>query len=255
MLAVTGANGHIGNTLVRKLLSRGENVQVLIHSNNRHALDGLEVEKLEPPMGMVIDESLPFEPYRTIGDYGRTKARASLEVLKGVKQGLDAVIVCPTAVVGPYDFKPSRMGQFLIDFVKRKLIAYIDGAFDFVDVRDVAMGHILVCEKGHIGETYILSGERITFKELMVILKDISGVEAPRLKVPIPLAMTAAIFNAMFYGIINKEPRFNKYSIRTLLSNPFISITKANSVLGYSPRPIRESLKDTIEWFKENNRI
>ena len=84
----------------------------LIHSKNKHALDGLEVEKLELPPGVVIDESLPFEPYRTIRDYGRTKARASLEVLKGVKQGLDAVIVCPTAVVGPYDFKPSRMGQF-----------------------------------------------------------------------------------------------------------------------------------------------
>ncbi len=325
MLAVTGANGHIGNTLVRKLLSRGENVRVLIHSNNRHALDGLEVEKvvgdvldfdslikafkgcdivfhiaglisilqgtsdllyqtnvigtknvvnaclklgiqrliytssihaiLEPPPGMVIDETFPFEPYRTIGDYGRTKARASLEVLKGVKQGLDAVIVCPTAVVGPYDFKPSRMGQFLIDFVKRKLIAYIDGAFDFVDVRDVAMGHILACEKGHIGETYILSGERIAFKELMVILEDISGVEAPRLKVPIPLAMTAAIFNTMFYGIINKEPRFNKYSIRTLLSNSFISSKKAKSALGYSHRPIRKSFEDAIQWFKENNRI
>ena len=325
MFAVTGATGHIGNTLVRELLRRGEKVRVLLHSKNTQSIDGLEVEKvkcdvrdfsslvkvfkgsdivfhiagtisllhghrelihqvnvigtqnvvnaclelgikrlvytssihaiLEPPPGVVIDETLPFDPYQALGDYGSSKTKAYLEVLKGVGRGLDAVIVFPTGLVGPYDFKPSRMGQFLLDFAKKKLIASIDGAYDFVDVRDVALGHILACEKGRVGEGYILSGERITIKELIVLFEEVTGVRAPRFKIPITLAKILTLFTPLYYNITGREPRLTRYAILTLISNSFISNKKARCELGYSPRPIRESIKDAFEWFKENDRL
>lgn len=326
MIVVTGATGHIGNVLVRELLSRGEKVRVLISpSKNTAPLDGLEVEMVEgdvckldslipafkgsdvvyhlaglisilpgkskllhqvnvtgtqnviaacrqtgvrrlvytssiraivePPHGTAIDETMPFDPARVMGEYDRSKAQATLEVLKAVEQGLDAVIVCPTGVMGPYDFKPSEMGQLLIDFSKKKLAAYIDGAGDFVDVRDMATGHIIACEKGRTGESYILSGERLTIAELMLLFEEITGVKAPRLKMPIWLAKTIAIFTPLYYNLTKTKPRFTSYSISTLNSNSVVSMTKAHHELDYSPRPIRESIADTSRWFKENGRL
>lgn len=325
MVVVTGATGHLGNTLVRELLKKGKEVRVLLHSEYTEPLDGLEVEKvtgdvrdfnslvkafkgsdivfhiagaisllrghrellyqvnvvgtqnvvnaclklgikrlvytgtihalLEPPLGVVIDETLPFDQFLNIGWYGRTKARACFEVLKGVKQGLNSVIVLPTGFVGPYDFKPSRMGQFFIDFIKKKTIAYIDGAYDFVGIRDVAAGHILACEKGVVGESYILSGERITVKDLLVILEEVTGEKAPRLKIPISLARISTLFHPLYYNIKNKELRFSAYTLRTLVSNSFISYKKARSELSYSPRPIKQSIEDAIQWFRDNKRL
>jgi len=178
-----------------------------------------------------------------------------LEVLKALKQGLDAIVVCPTGVIGPYDFKPSDMGQLFIDFVKKKLKTYIDGAYDFVDVRDVAIGHILACEKGRTGESYILSGEQITITDLMLTIEEITGVRPPRFKMPIWLAKIIATFTPLYYSLTNTKPRFTSYSIRTLTSNSMISHAKSHRELGYSPRPIRESIADTIQWLKENGRL
>jgi len=326
MVVVTGATGHIGNVLVRELLSRSKNVRVVIPSSeDTSPLDGLKVEMVEgdvrqidsliqafkgadvvyhlagiisilpgksellyqvnvagtrnvveaclrtgvrrlvytssihaitePPHGTVIDETLPFDPDRAIGEYDSSKAQATLEVLQGVKQGLDAVIVCPTGVIGPYDYKLSEMGQLFIDFVKKKLKVYIDGAYDYVDVRDVAIGHILVCEKGRTGESYILSGERITTEDLMLMIEEITGVRPPHFKMPIWLAKIIATFTPLYYSWTKTKPRFTKYSIRTLTSNSMISCEKARRELGYSPRPTRESIVDAIKWFRENGKL
>lgn len=326
MVVVTGATGHIGNVLVRELLSRSKNVRVVIPpSEDTSPLDGLKVEMVEgdvrqidslmrafkgadvvyhlagiisilpgksellyqvnvagtrnvveaclragvrrlvytssihaiaePPHGTVIDETFPFDPDRAIGEYDSSKAQATLEVLQGVKQGLDAVIVCPTGVIGPYDYKLSEMGQLFIDFVKKKLKVYIDGAYDYVDVRDVAIGHILACEKGRTGESYILSGERITTEDLMLMIEEITGVRPPHFKMPIWLAKIIATFTPLYYSLTKTKPRFTKYSIRTLTSNSTISCEKARRELGYSPRPTRESIVDAIKWFRENGKL
>jgi len=91
-------------------------------------------------------------------------------------------------VIGPYDYRVSEMGRLIIDFVKGKLKTYVDGAYDFVDVRDVATGHILACEKGRSGESYILSGKQVTLSELLLMLEEISGVKAPSFRIPVWLA-------------------------------------------------------------------
>ncbi|MBN1485985.1 MAG: NAD-dependent epimerase/dehydratase family protein, partial [Chloroflexia bacterium] len=112
-------------------------VQACLHCGVRRLVYVASIHALvEPPHGTVIDERMPFDPRRIATEYGRSKARASLEVLRGVEQGLDAVIACPSGIVGPHDFMPSVVGKLLIDAAQRRLPAYVRGGYDFVDVRD-----------------------------------------------------------------------------------------------------------------------
>lgn len=227
---------------------RKSGVRRLVYTSSSHAFAA-------PPRGTVIDETLPLEPDRSMGEYDKSKSQATLDVLRAVAQGLDAVIVHPSGVIGPYDFKVSEMGQLLIDFVRRRLMAYVEGAYDFVDVRDVAVGHILACEKGRSGESYILSGERITVHDLMKMLEEVTGVRAPCTKMPIGLAQIAAIFAPLYHRLTRTKPLFTRYSLHTLTRDCLASQEKSRSELGYSPRPIRESVQDTIRWFEESGRL
>jgi len=220
-------------------------VRRLVYTSSIHALK-------EPPMGTVIDEDMPFDPHSSRGEYDRSKALASLEVGKAAKDGLDSIIVCPTGVMGPYDFRISSITQTFIDFARGGMSLTLDGAYDFVDVRDVAAGHIQAAEKGRTGENYLLSGQRTTMDEMMSILEEVSGAPKPRFKVPAWLVKTAGLFTPIYYRLANKAPRFTTYSISTLQSNSFISHKKASRELGYSPRPIEESIKDTFKWLREN---
>jgi len=220
-------------------------VKRLVYTSSIHALK-------ETPVGTVIDENMPFEPNSNRGEYDRSKALASLEVVKAAKNGLDSVVVCPTGVLGPYDFRISAITQTFIDFAGSKMKITINGAYDFVDVRDVAVGHILAAEKGKTGQYYILSGERVTMDEMMSMLSEVSGVQPPKYKVPTWLAKTAGIFTPVYYKLANKTPRFTIYSINTLQSNSYISSEKASKELGYNSRPVRKSIEDTFDWFREN---
>jgi dihydroflavonol-4-reductase len=219
----------------------------LVYTSSIHALK-------EPPQGIVITESQPFEPDAVPAGYARTKARASLAVLQAVKKGLDAVIVCPTGVIGPYDYKISEMGTLVRNYLSRKLKVCIDGAYDFVDVRDVATGMILAGDKGRTGERYILSGEQITVSQLLSTLERITGIRAPKLKVPCWLAKGVGILATPYYLLSRSKPLFTAYSIDVLLSNSLVSSAKARHELGYSPRSIRESIFDTVVWLKEETK-
>jgi dihydroflavonol-4-reductase len=223
-------------------------IKRLIYTSSIHAFK--EVENVS-----IIDESQPFDPFSPMGEYNRTKAMASLAVKEAVREGLDAVIVCPTGVMGPYDFKISNMGSLFIEYCNKRQKIIIDGAYDFVDVRDVAVGHILAAEKGETGETYILSGQRLTIAELMSILEDLTGIPAPKYKLPLWLAYAVAFITPVYYKLSRSKPVFTIYSIKTVRSNSFISHRKASEELGFSPRPIRETIEDNIKWFKENNYI
>ncbi|MBM3707743.1 MAG: SDR family oxidoreductase [Actinobacteria bacterium] len=223
-------------------------VKKLIYTSSIHALK-------EPPDGIIIDETMPFDPESPRGIYDRSKALASIEVLKAAKEGLDAVIVCPTAVIGPYDFKISYLGQLFIDYCNRKLNIIVEGAYDFVDVRDVVSGHILAADKGRPGDYYILSGQKVTLDKLMKILEEITGIPQPKYKLPLWFAKTIAAIMPAYYKLSNTKPRFTLYSINTIQSNSNISHKKAESELGYKARSVEASIKDTIEWFKINKLI
>lgn len=221
---------------------RQAGVKRLVYTSSIHAL-------MRPPLGVTIDESLPFDPHNPAGEYDRTKAEASLEVLKAVNEGLDAVIVCPTGVIGPYDYLQSEMGTLILDWMTLPVSLLVDGTFDFVDVRDVARGQILACEKGATGSRYILSGERISLEELFDFVRQMTLTRTIRVKVPFPLARFAAIFAPIYYRMTKAKPKFTSYSLETVISNSVISNRKAIDELGYQPRSLRETVVDTVQWW------
>jgi len=214
----------------------------LVYTSSIHALQRV-------PHGVMIDESIPFDTVHAISSYDSSKASASLEVLNAVHQGMDAVIVCPTGVIGPYDFRRSEMGQLILDCVEQKPMLYVDGAYDFVDVRDVAEGLILASQKGRCGESYILSGERIEVLDVIRIVQEVLDKRLFSLKIPLNLARLVANIMPLYYRLTHVKPRFTSYSLATITSNSFISHAKARLELGYHPRPLRESLGDTVSWF------
>jgi dihydroflavonol-4-reductase len=226
---------------------RAAGVQRLLYTSSIHAIR-------REPTG-IIDEHIPFDPNNPVGEYDRSKAEASLAVLDAVRDGLNAVIVCPTGVIGPNDFRRSEMGETLLDLTKRKLHVLINGFYDFVDVRDVARGMVLACERGRTGETYILSGERLSLPNMLEIIQNLTHVRAPRINVPIPLARFAANFTPLYYRLTRAKPRLTPYSIETVMSNSHISSLKAQRELGYAPRSLSESIADTIRWWRESGRL
>ena len=226
------------------VLACGEcGVARMVYVSSAHAL-------VEPPHGTAITEAAGSAPSKIVGPYAQSKARATQEVRRGVERGLDAVIVFPSGVVGPYDFNVSEMGRVLLDFVNRRLPAYVEGAYDFVDVRDVANGIIAAAEKGRKGEGYILSGEILSVSRLVKLLEEISAVPAPSVRIPLWLARGAAAFTPLLSAATGNKPRFTSYSLRVLRSNPLMDCSKARNELGHDPRPVKESLADSLEWLR-----
>ena len=225
--------------------ARQAHIRRFIYTSSIHAL-------ARPPKGVTINENLPFDPQNPAGAYDRSKAEASLLVQQAVREGLDAVIVCPTGVVGPYDYRRSEMGEMILEWMSARVSLLIEGFFDFVDVRDVARGHILACENGKSGETYILGGERIHVEKICQIVKEISQAYSPVIKIPLPLALFVTNFTQLYYDLSKTRPRFTRYSLETLISNSVISSEKARKELGYRARSLQESLQDTVHWWLEN---
>jgi dihydroflavonol-4-reductase len=223
-------------------------VRRMVYASSVHAL-------AVPPPGVPLCETTEFRPDALDGDYARSKARASIEIRKSIEQGLDAVIVFPSGIIGPYDFRLSEMGHLFMDFASGRLPAYVDGAYDFVDVRDVVAGLLLAAERGRRGEGYILSGERISVRSLLSLLEQVTGVHARARRLPLWLARFAAWFAPAYYRLRGAKPRFTSYSLRVLASNCLMSSAKAASELGYAPRPLRETVRNTIEWFVATGRL
>ncbi len=222
-------------------------IKRFVYTSSIHAL-------ARPPIGTVIDETQPFDVNNPAGMYDSTKAEASLEVMKAAKEGLNAVIVCPTGVIGPYDYRRSELGEMFISWMKKTGSIVVEGAFDFVDVRDVARGHILALTKGKPGNTYILGGTHIQVKFLVQMVKKLVGAYSPIIVLPPKLANFAALLAEKYYKITRTRPKFTRYSLETLASNSDISSEKARRELGYKPRSLAETLADTIGWWKDNAR-
>src|SRR5690242_11749919 len=125
--------------------------------------------------GRPSDESMPADPFERLLPYARSKVAAEHECLKAMAEGLDVVLAISCAIVGPSDFKPSRMGRVLLDFARGRLRAYTVGGFEFVAARDVVEGHRLAMDKGRTGQRYILSSEFRTVDELMAMFERVTG--------------------------------------------------------------------------------
>jgi dihydroflavonol-4-reductase len=216
-------------------------IEKLVYISSIHAIQRAEKG--------LIDESLPYDPANPYGAYDRSKAQATLEVLRAAQEGLPAVVVCPTGVVGPYDFRGSMMGEVIRAAAEQKPALYVDGGYDFVDVRDVGKGLIAAFEKGRVGQSYILSGHRISVRYLLETVREITGRPFLQLKIPFGLARFAARFTPPYYKLFHITPRFTSYSLSVLHSNTNISHAKATRELGYHPRSIYQTIADTVHWF------
>ncbi len=230
------------------LAAREKGVRRVVYTSSIHALG-------RPPLDVAIDESIPFDDKNPAGEYDRTKAEASLVVLQAAADGQDAVIVCPTGVLGPYDYRGSEMGSLLWTWANQKVNFLVKGGYDWVDVRDVAAGEILAAERGKQGETYILSGEQIPLLRLWEWVKEVTGLKGFHITVPFSLARAVAPLASVVYRATRTKPQFTEYSLETIVSNSNIRNAKARRELGYAPRALHETVADTIRWWNENYRL
>ncbi len=215
-----------------------------------HAFD---LEAAESP----IDEQAARTPAesRRHAAYDRSKAEGERRVRAVIERGLDAVIVHPTSVIGPWDFEPSRMGRVFLGLFEGNLPALVGGAFDFVDVRDVAEGMQAAASRGTAGASYLLSAHRETIRGIAEIAGRITGRRPPRLTVPNRLAAAVAPAIQLVAGVTGSEPIYTRASIGIVHDPPSVSHAKATEELGYAPRPLVETISDTYQWFSSVGRI
>ena len=223
-------------------------VRRLIHFSSIHALQ-------QEPFDVPVDESRPLAESIECAPYDRSKAAAEREVRKGIAQGLDAVLLNPTAILGPYDYRLSHMGQVLLALGSGKLPALVAGGFDWVDVRDVIEGAMRAEERAPAGAKYILSGHWTSVRDLAAEVEAITGVRVPRFVCPLFLAHAGVPFATAFACLTGQRPFFTHFALDTLRSNRRISHARASRDLGYRPRPLQETLIDTLRWFEETGRM
>lgn len=221
----------------------------LIYVSSVHAIP-------EKSDGDLISEVSIFNPDDVVGLYAKTKSEAARYVMDSVKdKGLNACIVHPSGILGPYDFSNSHLTALVREIVRGKLPMCVKGGYDFVDVRDVAKGIIMACDKGKKGECYIMSGEFVSIKKLADLVCDVVGRKRIKVVLPIMIAKIVAPFYEMYYNVKGKTPLFTKYSLYTLSSNSNFSNEKAKRDLGFVTRDITDTVKDMVMWilgdFKE----
>jgi len=218
-------------------------VKRLLHVSSVHALK-------EPEVGE-IDETLDSDISHLNGAYAQSKAMATIEVMNAIQKGLDAVIVFPSGVIGPYDFKSSYTGSAIKGYISaRKTQYYFDGKYDFVDVRDVVDGIYKAWKVGEKGQGYIISGSISSLEEMIDAVEQTTGNTIKRRRVPAALVRVAAFFAPVYYKIARKKPVLSKYSIDVLMGNSSITSYKAESELGYKPRPLIRTIRDMVRWHR-----
>ncbi len=334
-IAVTGASGHIGNNLVRSLVSQGHHVRALVHRSGPsatepdgpRALAGVACEQVSGDVGdpesldrafagvdhvyhlaahisispeedarcepvnvegtrnviaatrragarrlihfssvhalwsegvshkhgasAPIDERHPLADRPEALSYDRSKARAERVVLQAVDEGLDAVIVNPGAVIGRHDYRPSAQGSALLDWVKGRVPALVEGGYNWVDVRDVVSGSIAAAERGRRGERYLLTGHPLSFRDLAKHLEASSGVRMPRFVTPLWLARMASPAVIAASKLMKSRPLMTPYALQIVACNYHFKYDKAAAELGYQPRPIEDTLTDMLSWYRQ----
>ncbi len=210
----------------------------------------------EKPDGEVMTEIDKFEPDKVSGQYAKTKAETANKILDMVRSdGLDACIVHPSGLLGPNDYGSSHLTQLVIDCVNGKLVAGVKGGYDFADVRDVADGIISACYNGAKGQCYILSNRYIEVKELLADITEASGKKPIKHILPMWIAKLTAPLSDVYYAILKQPPLYTRYSLYTLDTNARFSNQKAKRELGYTNRPLKETVKDTVDWLKAMGRV
>ncbi|MDX8392371.1 MAG: NAD-dependent epimerase/dehydratase family protein [Mariprofundaceae bacterium] len=200
------------------------------------------------------DEDTPSQITDMIGPYKHSKFLAEQEVQRLISgANLPAIIVHPSTPIGPRDIKPTPTGRMIVDAACGRMPAYVDTGLNIVHVDDVAVGHVLAFEHGKIGRHYILGGENMSLKSILGVVAEINGRSPPKLCLPhslvLPLAYVAEVF-ARLSG--NREPFFTVDGVRMAENYMFYTSARAESEIGYQPRPAQNAMRDAIAWFREH---
>jgi nucleoside-diphosphate-sugar epimerase len=321
VILITGANGHLGANLLRRVLQDGSDVRVLLRpQSDNSTVDGLKVERvfgdLRDPSSLLAaskgcariyhcaaqvstvargeeeifstnvlgtrnllraaldnnvrrvvvsgslsatghlkgrptDETVPFDPFERHMPYAVSKSAVEHECLKAAADGLDVVTAVSCAILGPNDFKPSRMGQVLIDYANRRRGAYVPGGFEFVAADDIVEGHLLAMEKGRNGQKYIFSTEFMTMDQLFGLYREITGQPNMRLSLPpVVMAGVAEVGDFIYRTFLpGRRQLLTPAAVRLLRMGRRADTSKAQRELGYRPSSIGEAVRKAYDWF------
>jgi len=198
------------------------------------------------------DEKSPVSMSDMSGHYKRSKWLAERIALEKARAGEPIVIVNPTAPVGDHDWKPTPTGNIILNFLRNKLPAFVDTGLNLVDVRDIAVGHLLAAENGVPGERYVLGGENLTLQQILRRLAELSGKHAPTTRIPYGLAYVAGMVNTAWANLTGKEPVAPLEGVKMARKKMFVSHAKAATQLGFSPGSVDDALGRAIGWFRSN---
>ncbi|MBN2472523.1 MAG: NAD-dependent epimerase/dehydratase family protein [Anaerolineae bacterium] len=220
-------------------------VRRLVHFSSFHALE-------QTPLDLPLDESAPLISATRSAPYNRSKALGEQAVREAVAGGLDAVILNPTGIIGPGDPGPSWFGSVLLDLARGRLPYLLAGGCDWVDVRDVVAGALQAEAQAPAGARYLLSGHYVSLGGIARLVREVTGCPPPRLVLPMALGRVYAPLNTALSRLRNIPARLTAVALEELSGNPHISHAHAARDLGFTPRPIRESIADALGWYAAN---
>ncbi len=198
------------------------------------------------------DETVPVTLEEMTGAYKRSKFLAERVALEFAAVGFPVVVVNPTAPIGDHDVKPTPTGKIVLDFLKGAMPAYIDTGLNLVDARDTAVAHVLAAERGRPGERYIVGAENLTLAEILEKLARLTGIAAPRIKLPYAVAYAAGVVTTGWARVTGRTPIAPLDAVRMAKKKMFVSHAKAVRELGFSPGPVDGALGRAVEWFRAN---
>jgi dihydroflavonol-4-reductase len=236
---------NVGGTWNTLQAAREAGVERVVYTSSVGAL-GLE------PGGTPADEDTPVELGAMVGHYKRSKFLAERVAEHQAAAGLPVVIVNPSTPVGEGDLKPTPTGRMIVDFLNRRMPAYVDTGLNLIDVRDVAEGHLLAAERGVVGRRYILGCENLTLREILGVLAGITGLPAPRVRLPHLVPLAAAAVEERLARLRRRPPRLSLEAVRLARHRMFFDSGRAVRELGLPQSPVREALARAVAWYREN---
>jgi dihydroflavonol-4-reductase len=199
-------------------------------------------------------ENTFFNTNTLSNDYKKSKYQAEQVALEFARGGLPVVIVNPSTPIGPRDIKPTPTGKIILDFMNREMPAYLDTGLNLIDVKDCARGHILAELKGIPGERYILGNQNMTLHEILITLEKITGLKAPRIKMPFWVALSAGWACEMVADhLTGKPPAIPLAGVKMAKHFMYFDSSKAVKKLGLAQNPVENALRQSVDWFKDNN--
>jgi dihydroflavonol-4-reductase len=224
--------------------ARGQGVERVVYTST--------VGCIGVPKGGVGDETVPVTLAEMKGAYKRSKFLAERVALDFAASGFPVVVVNPTAPVGDHDVKPTPTGKIVLDFLKGAMPAFIDTGLNLVDARDAAEAHLLAAERGRPGERYIVGCENLTLAGILEKLAALTGLKAPRVKLPYAVAYAAGVVTTGWARVTGQPPRAPLDAVRMAKKKMWVSHEKARRELGFSPAPVDGALGRAVEWFRAN---